>query len=195
MTPIPVTTFVDRAGWPSGPWDAEPDKVTWVDKATGLDCMIRRGGGGAWCGYVGVPPWHPWHGVDYDDCTVRPRTGLRGALDALLGRVRVCRGDWHYDCSPGRLVEVHGGLTFADACDDGDEGTGICHVPEPGRPDDVWWFGFDCSHLNDLRPGSLALDRELGLRGSDPGDVYRDQAYVTGEVESLARQLAAQAAA
>src|SRR5258707_18375 len=49
--------------WPTGPWDAEPfNKVVWVDPATGLDCMLIRGGMGAWCGYVGVPKEHPWHG-------------------------------------------------------------------------------------------------------------------------------------
>ena len=57
----------DRGTWPAGPWTDEPDKVVWVDEATGLDCMARRGGGGAWCGYVGLKADHPWHGKGYSD--------------------------------------------------------------------------------------------------------------------------------
>lgn len=148
-----TTTYrdaVDRTRWPSGPWDDEPDKVVWVDSETDLDCMIRRGGLGAWCGYVGVPPDHPWHGVGYSDLPVR--------------------------------VDVHGGLTFAASCDEeGDPETAICHVPEPGRPDDVWWLGFDMAHGGDLIPG---------YTGSFAGDVYRDQLDVTRETERLARQIA-----
>lgn len=43
-----------------GPWNDEPDKMQWIDEATGLDCLIVRAPvSGAWCGYVGVPPGHP----------------------------------------------------------------------------------------------------------------------------------------
>jgi hypothetical protein len=80
-----------------GEWNSEPDKIQWVDEATGLDCLMHRGPGGFWCGYVGVAEGHPAFGKDYD--------------------------------SVG--VEVHGGLTYADFCQDtGDESHGICHVPE-----------------------------------------------------------------
>lgn len=72
-----------RDGWVPGPWDAEPDKVVWVDEATDLDCMVRRGGGGAWCGYVGVPTSHPWHGDSYNDVPghVSVHGGLTFAAD------------------------------------------------------------------------------------------------------------------
>jgi hypothetical protein len=142
---------VDKTGWGDGPWRGEPDKVLWVDEATGLDCMVKRNPGGALCGYVGVGPDHPLHGVEYE----RPD------------------------------VSVHGGLTYSDACW-GDEATGICHTPEPGRHHDVWWFGFDCAHAFDLTPGYTARGLE-----PIPGETYRDLAYVRREVESLARQLAA----
>jgi hypothetical protein len=160
---------IDKSAWPRGPWDHEPDKVTWVDPATGLDCMINRGPVGAWCGYVGVPPEHPWHGKDYMQCTLPEPCA-----------------DWCDDryCEHRPDVSIHGGLTYADACQDtADESRGICHVPEPGRPHDVWWLGFDCAHLHDLAP---AMERY----GSYGGDVYRDEAYVRAEVLSLARQLA-----
>lgn len=88
----------------------------------GFACLIRRTNIGIWCGYVAVPPGHPWHGKHYD------------AVDA----------------------DVHGGLTYAEPCS-GE----ICHVPQPGESDDVWWLGFDCGHYFsknvDVRAETLLL--------------------------------------
>jgi hypothetical protein len=51
---------IDKAAWPRGPWDKEPDKVQWQDKASRLPCLaVRHQAWGHWCGYVGVPPGHP----------------------------------------------------------------------------------------------------------------------------------------
>jgi len=91
-------------------------------------------------------------------------------------------------------VDVHGGLTFAGACDeDAPEGHGICHVPAPGRPADVWWLGFDCGHLFDVSPAFDAREREADLPPlpSFAGlpTTYTSLAYVRAEVEALARQL------
>ncbi len=167
-------TTTNRAAWGSGEWDDEPDKIQWIDPATGLDCLMHRTPtGGHWCGYVGVAPGHPWHGKDYD---------------AAIGE---CSKEdcWHYDHSPGGLTEVHGGLTFASACaDTKDESRGICHVAAEGRPPHVWWFGFDCAHSGDLSPG-----HKFSVM-SDGYERYRDVAYVKGEVEKLAKQIAAVAA-
>ncbi|MBA2706970.1 MAG: hypothetical protein H0U59_04100 [Gemmatimonadaceae bacterium] len=71
-------------------------------------------------------------------------------------------------------VQVHGGLTYADAC----QGQ-VCHTPSPGEPDDVWWFGFDCGHCGDQVPDRNSLDR----------GTYRNVAYVKAEVARLAAQL------
>ena len=81
-------------------------------------------------------------------------------------------------------VDVHGGLTFAAHCQ-ADTETGICHIPEAGEPDDVWWFGFDCAHLGDTSPGFVA---RWG-RDSDHG-FYKNLAYVQQECAQLAKQLA-----
>lgn len=80
-------------------------------------------------------------------------------------------------------VDVHGGLTYAEGCADD-----VCHVPDPGEPDDVWWFGFDCAHGGDLSPSANALS-SFYFRSSR--DVYRDITYVRSETERLAEQLAA----
>ena len=47
---------MDKTGWGPGEWTDEPDKLQWVDEATGFDCLIVRNSLGALCGYVGVSP-------------------------------------------------------------------------------------------------------------------------------------------
>jgi hypothetical protein len=140
--------------WPAGPWDNEPDKMQWPDAATGLPCLAVRNAVGAWCGYVGVPPGHAYHGMHYDDV----------------------------NCS------VHGGLTFADACQPtADESADICHVPSPGEPHNVWWLGFDCGHCMDVAPSMLIRMSVLGLPGYE--QTYRTLDYVRNECAGLAAQL------
>lgn len=130
---------------------------------------------GPWCGYVGVPPGHPWHGAD------------ARSLD----------------------VWIHGGLNYSASCDvDMPIEDGICHVPAPGRPGDVWWLGFDCGHWCDGHwcDGSPAMDAllariapeldieyrklmdSLGIDAPRTG-IYRTVSYVRAEVERLARQV------
>jgi len=90
-------------------------------------------------------------------------------------------------------VSVHGGLTYASACDGA-----ICHVPKPGEPDDVWWFGFDCNHYRDLAPAMATKQRIYDFLQSPVfgpplvhGDIYRTLDYVQAETNHLAEQLAA----
>lgn len=149
-------SLVDKSEWVDGPWKTEPDRVYWRDQQTDLPCLALRGPMGAWCGYVAVSPTHPYHGKNYGDCILSP----------------ACEDEpW---CDHGLNCDVHGGLTYAEKCQ-GD----ICHVPEPGEPDDVWWFGFDCSHHRDLIP---TIDYTFS-------NVYRDLAFVQTEVKRLAQQL------
>jgi hypothetical protein len=168
--------FVDKSTWGEGQWQDEPDKKQWADTATGLPCLIVRGPSGALCGYVGIAEGHPWHGVSYShysDCD--------GASSSS------------YEASPEAIINVHGGLTFSDFCADGEPVHGICHRPDAGETDHVWWFGFDCAHYLDETPRINARLRSLGdgdlLAGSR--DVYRDIAYVQSECADLARQLVA----
>lgn len=156
-----------------GPWTEEPDKAQWVDPTTGLDCLIVRAHHGALCGYVGVPPGHPFHGVSA------------------------------WDSGPQHLA-VHGGVNFSSACQEGPEdGPGVCHVPEPGRPVDVWWLGFDCAHAGDLAPtmrhqmdelmGPFHKRAPAGLVATGMtnflGEHYRTLPWVKREVTRLAVQI------
>ena len=125
------------------------------------------------CGYVGVPRTHPAHGKPYSITSYREE--LHDPAKPQL-------------CAAINSISAHGGLTYANACQSGgDESEGICHVPAPGEPDDVWWFGFDCAHCFDLMPGLQALCLGLPMI---PGS-YRTVDYVAAECADLARQLAA----
>lgn len=118
---------------------------------------------------------------------LRTRSGhLCGYVAVLPGHpyhgVEYNAGD--YPKSPEGEINVHGGLTYSGKCSGN-----ICHVPKPGKPDDVWWFGFDCAHSGDWHPSDYAP--YLGNLRSMPGgfNQYRDVPYVTREVERLAKQL------
>lgn len=124
-----------------GPWWSEPDKVQWVDAASGYDALAVRQHFGAWCGYVGLPVGHPWRGED-----------AQHLLDAV---------DVHGGITYGPAACDEGAP----------DGHGICHAPYPGRPHDVAWVGFDTGHAWDYMPGMAILsDREL-FRGTTYRDL------------------------
>lgn len=180
-----------RKNWPPGPWDKEPfDKMNWIDEATSLDCMMVRGPMGSWCGYVGVPPGHLFHGKQYGQClkgcypenpvkanqkalrkAFRARTLAKSRAEreqhqrfiaVMLSHREAIRSGGLFSrmkswrCKHSNLegaLSVHGGVTFTGGCSE--DGV-ICHIPTPGRPDDVWWIGFDTCHSQDVAPGMLA---------------------------------------
>lgn len=155
MNPAPEKK-IDKSAWGPGPWQEEPDRVEW--RAHGFPVlMVRQPEAGHWCGYVGVPPGHPWFGKRGDD----------------------------WEDPTFRGVDVHGGITYSDAC----RGE-VCHIPAPGEPDDVWWHGFDCAHYNDISPGRAAREQGLGLAPwpAPPMASYKDVAYVRRQAERLAEQ-------
>src|SRR5581483_7299765 len=74
---------------------------------------------------------------------------VRGGGGALCGYVGVSEGHPFFGKDYGDIddnLDCHGGITFADFCaHTNDESRHICHKPDPGEPDRVWWLGFDCS--------------------------------------------------
>ena len=137
-------------------------------------------------------PWHAepdkihWIDAATDmDCLMH-----RNASGAWCGYVAVAEGHPAFERSYHDLdLDVHGGLTYADFCQETtDERKGVCHVPFAGRPHRVWWLGFDCAHAFDSMPSIASY---LPKSFHHDHDVYRDRAYVEGEVRHLAKQLAA----
>jgi len=54
----------EKKGWGPGVWQDEPDAVVFSVRTENgaLWCSLRRTPLGHWCGYIAVPPGHPWHG-------------------------------------------------------------------------------------------------------------------------------------
>lgn len=118
-----------------------------------------------------------------DETTGLPCLIVRGPSGALCGYVAVENGHPYYeiDCADWQQphdLRIHGGVSYSDKCQ---ENGRICHLPEPGKPDDVWWIGFDCAHSGDVSP---AYDKQ---HWSD--SYYKSIGYVKSECESLAAQL------
>lgn len=110
------------------------------------------------------------------DCLV-----VRGPSGALCGYVAVDETHPAFKADYNRVeVECHGGLTYGDMCQG--EGGHICHVPRLGKPDHVFWLGFDCAHSGDISP-SYRSD----FHSYD--DRYRSISYVISQCQELARQL------
>lgn len=163
----------------AGPWLGEADKLSWVDPATGLECIMLRNPEGFLSGYVGVPKTHPMSGWDHE------------AVPVGIG------------------IEVHGGLAYSRVCQSGPnparrlivEFRRICHVVvgvEPvrhatdHRPHaDQWWFGFDCNHLYDVVPGRKGQADRWRFMAAETAAEYRDDGYVVREILNLAAQLKA----
>lgn len=74
---------IPKSDWGEGPWQNEPDHVDF--QHAGFPCILHRNTMGAWCGYVGVPKDHPWHGKGYDDVEADAHGGLTYA--------EPCQGD------------------------------------------------------------------------------------------------------
>jgi hypothetical protein len=188
------------------PWRDEPDKVQWIDEETDLDCLIVRNRMGALCGYVGISEGHPFYGKDYSDCTLqiaKPRGKTEGD-SSFLGNPRdesdrfvvrkrkqlICDGQGYCNHTPESILNVHGGITFSDFCHEvknEDCANIICHIPAEGRPEKVWWFGFDCAHHDDCIPGYINHEYASILSNG----VYRTIAYVKDEIRELSKQLRA----
>jgi hypothetical protein len=124
-----------------------------------------------------------------DEATKFPCLIVRNRGGALCGYVGVSDGHRYFGVSYGDLdedIRVHGGLTFSNFCSPVEsEQEGICHLPDAGEPNHVFWFGFDCSHAWDVSPAYLRILEGLSSYGE-----YRDVEYVKNQCAQLAAQLA-----
>lgn len=81
---------------PPGPWDDEPDRLEW--QHAGFTCLLNRAALGNWCGYVAVPPGHPWHGQDYQAIDATAHGGLTYSA--------ACAGEICHVPAPGEPDDV-----------------------------------------------------------------------------------------
>lgn len=136
----------------------------------GCRCVIVGAPMGHRCGYVGIQPSHPLHGVGYS------------AGSEVLGKSEY---DWRESpwASPEEKFMVHGGITYSG----GNDGY-------PVEGDDLWWFGFDAAHRDDAQDPALmdatALHSYENCAAFRTGEI-RTAEYMAEEVERLAEQLAA----
>jgi len=145
----------------NGVWTQEPNFKKWIDRDTGLTCVIiRHPQLGHLCGYVRVP-----HGSFKKRLVAYNRIPGR----VFLGKMR-CHCATHHSSLQG--ITVHGGVTWANS------------RLRDGRllPMRGFWLGFDCAHYADLSPN-------MSSAFAMPGSVYRDFPYVEQECVSLAKQV------
>jgi hypothetical protein len=138
--------YVDKANWPPGPWQREPDKRQWLDEATGLPCLIvRHDHSGHLCGYVGVSPGHPWYEKTDEAVEARVHGGL-----TFCGK---CRPDGRicHKVEPGEPDDVWwlgfdcahcGDLTSIDRC-----GVAVCGYSRGDQYRDFEYVTRECRDL------------------------------------------------
>lgn len=152
---------IGRSGWPSGPWDSEPDKIQWTDDLTGMPCLLARAARGQWCGYVAVPPEHPLYG--------------RAAHE--LPMMAVHWGEITFAAQPGLTACIdHDGLDLP-----ADEWL----VGQPSGVELPWMIGFNAAHAGDRFPS----DPHTGQWYRHDDSEYRRATYMAVNVSSLAIQL------
>lgn len=148
--------YINKTTWSDGPWQTEPDKVQFQDETTGMPCLVVR-----------TETHGGWCG--YVGVTEEHPLFENSA-------------DW----DSGYELLVHGGITFSGFCVEDNKEHGICHVPDPGEPDHVWWLGFDCAHCNDVSPAMDARYKGLLIHARAE---YRELDYVKAQCSLLALQL------
>jgi hypothetical protein len=127
-----------------------------------------------------------WDGEGDKEQWVDAETGLdclmvRSRYGNWCGYVGIPEGHRYFGMDYNELeFAVHGGLSYSDFCFEH-----ICHVPEEGRPERVWWLGFDCGHCFDFSP-YWAMDMKLYRIQARS---YKDVDFVKAECARLAGQL------
>lgn len=135
-----------------------PIKKDWTTES-GLRAVIVMNSLGFHCGYVGVPPGHPLHGVEYSQST------------PVLGD------------SPESVFDVHGGITYAG------EGGGEPFLDAGlwwfGYDCGHCWDAAAPEHIEKM----MQLYPDQPFMWSSAGGTFRDLDYCIDECESLARQI------
>lgn len=152
--------------------------------------IVKHESLGTLCGYLGVPSCHPWYGKDnpdadvhggityseHEQCGHSTTMALLKARQERYSRLKDIPSPNYVD----RLIENHKKHA-------GEWSEYPCHTGQ-----DVWWLGFDCSHLGDLVPGPDNPPPEQAhlfpLSGGEGW--YKDETYVRAEIKGLVSQAA-----
>lgn len=128
------------------------------------------------CGYVGLPPEHPLHGIEYSQNTPVLKDAWEKAKTGPVGKRGIIElfcvhGNDEENTHPSLVFDVHGGITYSGGKD----------YPIKNK-NGLWWFGFDCGHNGDgyFEGSSMASYLNGPIRSVE---------YVMKECESLAKQL------
>lgn len=146
----------------------------------GYQCVVVMQTTGHRCGYVGVSKEHPLYNKFYEDYLDikksdigdREVSGVFPLFSAVLDDDERVRIDAYFSC--------HGGITFSDG--------GVCS--DYPIKSDLWWFGFDCGHYNDIPDYQEAkrIFREaddIFQRLSNAEDLEKEHPNTIGQVRSL----------
>ena len=158
-----------------GIWSGEPDRVDWVDEASGLWCHMRRGPSGAWCGYVEVGMAHRWYGRHYDDIVASVHGGLTYSGESFddLGGWWLGFDCAHYgDFVPGydgkmRELKLDGGAIYRELAWVREE---CVHLAQQAKEAEVkgWlravWRGWNCVRWPVVRFKRLRWVRRIQRR-------------------------------
>lgn len=96
-------TVPHKHTWGEGPWQQEPDFAR-LEHAGFPGILLRQESSGHWCGYVGVPPGHPWHGKD--DSTVYEEGVPEPVCHGGITYGRPCAGSVCHVPKPGEPENV-----------------------------------------------------------------------------------------
>lgn len=96
---LPKILGIEQREVAAGPWHDEPDHVDF--EHAGHACILHRGPAGAWCGYVAVPPGHPWHGkgTSWSD-------GVDADVHGGITYAAKCQGSICHVAKPGEPDDV-----------------------------------------------------------------------------------------
>lgn len=151
----------------------------WISD-NGHRCVVIMTSMGHRCGYVGIDKNNLLFNTGYSekiDITDKQKNKLlAGPLGKRNPISLLCfDGENH---SPSLYFNVHGGITYAN---------GVSDYPVES---DLWWFGFDCAHVDDAKDLTVvdASIREIEER-YPTGGIIRSLEYCFKECENLSEQI------
>jgi len=140
-----------------------------------LCCVQRLSWSGHLCGYVAVDKNNSLYGKKYSDTIeLEKEPKFNENYIGLLIHSLKDRKDNEY--SLDLAINVHCGLTYSR-----NELNGL----EKNIFGDLWWFGFDTGHSEDLKPFQTDIDRKYPYNEC----TYKDFEFVENETKKLAEQL------